>query len=223
MKIIRKYTCYVELEDILYLGVVPDDVLSEIKNKVYYSPFIKFIRFEKEESLKYFKKKKEIINYDSICNLSNDELDTKISEISVKLNNYSSKWLEASKQEREKLDNDNPYNSNIKSLKYMLESLKKYKDNRELYDKEIKQLSFNGIKKVKLNYVQAVTTTKPVARIPVPSSHMEELDRSIRNKCEQNARRRIQGEDTVKNYIVGQGTINFNSNTKEKVLKKTIN
>jgi hypothetical protein len=41
-------------------------------------------------------------------------------------------------------------------------------------------------KKVKLNYMPAVTKIEPVRTIPVSSSEMEKLDRSIREKCKQN-------------------------------------
>ena len=43
-----------------------------------------------------------------------------------------------------------------------------------------------AIKRVKINYLSAVSKTPPVDRIAVPSSHMEELDRAIRQKVRQN-------------------------------------
>ena len=42
------------------------------------------------------------------------------------------------------------------------------------------------IKKVKLNYISAVSHTPPKAIIPVSSAKMEELDRAIREKTGQN-------------------------------------
>ena len=42
------------------------------------------------------------------------------------------------------------------------------------------------IKKVKINYMSAVSHTPPKARIPVSSAKMEELDRAIREKTGQN-------------------------------------
>ena len=41
------------------------------------------------------------------------------------------------------------------------------------------------IKKVKLNYMSAVSRTPPKARIPVSSARMEELDKAIREKTKQ--------------------------------------
>ena len=211
MKIIRKYTCYVELEDIEYLGVLPRNVVSEIKDRVFYSPFIKFIRFDKDESLDFFRQKEDIIDYDSICNLTEEELTIKINETKEKLDEYATRWLNASSREREKLDNDTEYNSNIKSLKYTLESLKKYRDNKELYDREISNLTFNEIKKVKLNYVSAFTRTQPVESIPVSASEMEKLDQSIKSKCKQNAYERQRGIEEAKNFRVGSSQIDTTS------------
>ena len=42
------------------------------------------------------------------------------------------------------------------------------------------------IKKVKLNYISAVSHAPPKARIAVSSAKMEELDRAIRKKTSQN-------------------------------------
>ena len=42
------------------------------------------------------------------------------------------------------------------------------------------------IKKVKLNYMSAVSRTPPKARIPVSSACMEELNKAIREKTKQN-------------------------------------
>lgn len=43
-----------------------------------------------------------------------------------------------------------------------------------------------AIKRVKLNYMSAVSKTPPVGKTVIPSSHMEELDRAIRQKVRQN-------------------------------------
>lgn len=52
------------------------------------------------------------------------------------------------------------------------------------FNKEIERKKFI---KAKLNYMSAVgPKTEPVSRIPVSSSKLEELDRSIREKSRQN-------------------------------------
>ena len=222
MKIIRKYTCYAELEDIEYLGVLPRNVVSEIKDRVFYSPFIKFIRFDKDESLDFFRQKGDIIDYDSICNLTDEELTIKINETKEKLDEYATRWLNASSRERKKLDNDTEYNLNSRTLKYTLESLTKYRNNKELYDREISNLTFNEIKKVELNYVPAFTRTQPVERIPVSASEMEKLDQSIKSKCKQNAYERQQGIEAAKNFRVGSSQIKEEAKKLVKEIKNDI-
>lgn len=43
-----------------------------------------------------------------------------------------------------------------------------------------------SIKKVSLNYMSAVTKTRPVAKVKVSSAKLEELDYAIKGKIEQN-------------------------------------
>lgn len=54
-----------------------------------------------------------------------------------------------------------------------------------------------SIKKAKLNYMSAVSNTPPVALVAVPSSHMEELDRAIRQKVRQNEAEHIASIETI--------------------------
>lgn len=59
-----------------------------------------------------------------------------------------------------------------------------------------------AIKKVKLNYMSAVSKTPPVKKIPVSSSRMEELDRAIRQKIRQNEAERAASMEVAGRYIV---------------------
>lgn len=59
-----------------------------------------------------------------------------------------------------------------------------------------------AIKKVKLNYMSAVSKTSPVKRIPVSSSRMEELDRAIRQKIRQNEVERAASIEVAGRYTV---------------------
>ena len=58
------------------------------------------------------------------------------------------------------------------------------------------------IKRVKLNYMPAVSKTPPVGKITVHSSEMEKLDRSIREKCEQRADLENRARENFKDSIV---------------------
>ena len=128
-------------------------------------------------------------------------------EIENKLENLSLKWLNASINTREKLDKDKEYNFNVKSLKYYIESINKYINTKELYDREISTLSFNNFKKVELKRYSAVSRIEPVSRIPVSSSEMEKLNQSIKSKCKQNANKQARGRDAAKDFHVGTSAV----------------
>ena len=201
MKIIRNGVCYIEREDIDFVGVLPQNICSVIQWDVYYS--IKFIllKLKDKESVQYFSDKDFILDYDMVKDLSTQELEKMKKEIENKLENLSLKWLNASINIREKLDKDKEYNFNVKSLKYYIESINKYINNKELYDREISTLSFNNFKKVELKRYSAVSRTEPVSRIPVSSSEMEKLNQSIKSKCKQNANEQARGRDAAKDFI----------------------
>ena len=59
-----------------------------------------------------------------------------------------------------------------------------------------------AIKKVKLNYMSAVSKTPPMKKIPVSSSRMEELDRTIRQKISQNKAERAASMEVAEQYTV---------------------
>ena len=58
------------------------------------------------------------------------------------------------------------------------------------------------IKKVELNHMSAVSRTPPKARIPVSSTCMEELDRTIRQKTKQNTAQFNIARDNFKDDVV---------------------
>ncbi len=59
-----------------------------------------------------------------------------------------------------------------------------------------------AIKRVKLNYISAVSKTPPAEKVVIPGSHMEELDRTIRQKIRQNEAERAAGMEAASRYIV---------------------
>lgn len=59
-----------------------------------------------------------------------------------------------------------------------------------------------AIKRVKLNYMSAVSKTPPVQKIAVSSSRMEELDRAIRKKIRQNEAERAASIEVAGRYTV---------------------
>lgn len=164
MKIIRNGICYIEKDDILAIDELNDCVLEEINWKESYSSFFKISKFENQESVSFFQRIKFIPDYDAVKDLQLDELGSYI-----------------------KIFADRMKNTDNFGQKYYLQSLVTYFDNKELYDKAFSALPFdNFIKRVKLNYRSEVGHTKPVMTIPISSAKIQELDRSIHDKCKQN-------------------------------------
>ena len=130
MKIIRNGICYIEREDIDFIGVLPQNTCSVIQWDVYYSIKFKLLRLKDKESVQYFSDKDFILDYDMVKDLSTQELEEMRKEIEDKLEHLSLKRLNASINTREKLDKDKEYNFNIKSLKYYIESINKYINNK---------------------------------------------------------------------------------------------
>ena len=58
------------------------------------------------------------------------------------------------------------------------------------------------VEKVPLNYRPAVKKTLPIREIEIPASHMEALDRSIRQKVRQAEVNRTSSTEAVKDHIV---------------------
>lgn len=138
MKIIKNDVCYVEVEDLVFFSPLPQEVFCELKAYCYKN--IRFEKFSKKESVNFFKKNEYIIDYDTIKDISLDELDYKIREIKDKLNHLSLKWLNGSQNERKKLDKDTQYNKLVNNLKYILKTLENYKNNKSTYDNEINEI-----------------------------------------------------------------------------------
>lgn len=81
----------------------------------------------------------------------------------------------------------------MKRIKHILEVLKC------MYEIGEKNMA---IKRVKLDYMSAVSETPPVGKITIPSSHIEELDRAIRQKVRQNEAERAASMEAASRYIV---------------------
>lgn len=173
--------------------------------------FSKHERILNNDSVAYGDHKllEQSLDYDMVKDLSTQELEEMRKEIEDKLEHLSLKWLNASINTREKLDKDKEYNFNIKSLKYYIESINKYINNKEIYDSEISTLSFNNFKKVELKRYPAVSRTESISRIPVSSSEMEKLNQSIRSKCKQNASEQTRGRDAAKDFITGSTNLSI--------------
>lgn len=214
MKIIRNGICYIEQTDIIFLQEIPRNILSE--RSCNYSFGIPFDKYTTEKAVSFFQNTECILDYDSISNLSMEELDEEINKTYTEMNELSRKILDSSYCINNKylktIERDTNIDKMMEFLKHRLTSLISYKDNRELYDKAVNNLSFSkGINRVPLKYVSAVSHTEPVERIVISSSRMEELNRCIRAKCKQNEREQIASKLAAREYFVGIGISSANS------------
>lgn len=138
MKIIRNGVCYVEKNDILFLGMLPEEIVE--------APFIvesKWIKFENQKAVNFFRETEVIIDYDELSNKKEEELLEIENKVEKELNDICTKWLYASSYYRRNLDKDPEYNEKIKELKYLLATIKNYLSEKTNYDSEIRQLSFD--------------------------------------------------------------------------------
>lgn len=131
MKIKRAGKLFIQLTDLLYLEKLPKFVCDEIPKREYISDC--FIIFENKESIDFLEKKEEIIDYDTVCNLTNLELCELIISLYKQLDQYCQKFLNSSEITRKRLLNTDEYNSKISTLKYKISTLEFYKDNRSKY------------------------------------------------------------------------------------------
>lgn len=138
MKVIRNGVCYVEKNDILFLGMLPEEIVE--------APFIiesKWVKFENQKAVNFFRETEVIIDYDELSNKKEEELLETENKVEKELNDICTKWLYASSYYRRNLDKDPEYNEKIKELKYLLATIKNYLIEKTNYDNEIRQLSFD--------------------------------------------------------------------------------
>lgn len=137
MKVIRNSVCYVEKNDILFLGMLPEEIVE--------APFIvesKWVKFENQKAVNFFRETEVIIDYDELSSKKEEELLETENKVEKELNDICTKWLYASSYYRRNLDKDPEYNEKIKELKYLLATIKNYLIEKTNYDNEIRQLSF---------------------------------------------------------------------------------
>ena len=125
MKLIIKGKVYVEIEDLVFIGNLPNYITEEItQNK------IGIELFKNPRSIDYFTKKYEIIDYNNVKWLSEEKL-------------YD--IIHAIYEECFKIEMNYPKSVNnilkLEKYEYMVRTLKKYIDYRKLIDKKFYNVS----------------------------------------------------------------------------------
>ena len=127
MKLKREDKMYVQLKDILFLGVMPSYVCKEMK--IFYNQDC-FLLFKDKRSVEFFESKEEIVDYNFVSSLSDAELDDEILKLYSKLNDYSLEWLQDSQNYRKLHLSSKEYHSKITSLEYKITAFISFRKNR---------------------------------------------------------------------------------------------
>ena len=130
MKILRNGKIYIDKNDLTYFERVPNFIFHEFDN---YFNYDKFMVFSNSEAINYFLDS-FIINYDDVKKLTNDELKKKIEDLKKRLYLMKFNWLKSNYDVKKNLSLNIKRRAITKYLKYLLETLIYYKDNREYYD-----------------------------------------------------------------------------------------
>ncbi len=135
MKVIRNNVCFVEVDDLLRCPV-PSTI-----NTFIWLNNCRFASFVDKDEISYFQDRKDIVDYDEVSNITEDELDNKIKEVYVVLRKSANEWLNANTSE--KIDNNIELYKQIKECTAIYECLSNYKLNREYYDNLVKELELS--------------------------------------------------------------------------------
>ena len=138
MKIFRNGICYVNADRVT--GSLPINFKFERLRRNRYI----FLALNDDSSINYIMNRKDIVNYDDVCLLTEEELKTKIKEVSVILTQYVLKYLKASSDYQKKVDNNEDTNENYKLYDSIYKQLFDYQNNREEIDNVISSIVNNN-------------------------------------------------------------------------------
>lgn len=91
MKLFRNNGVYVEVKDIEYLKLLPEEISREIPSVIEYG----VVKFTSPNAIDFFKNKEEILDYDYVSNLDSKELNK---EIKLRRNKLNSNKLSTNKK-----------------------------------------------------------------------------------------------------------------------------
>ena len=149
MKVIRNGICFVELEDLEYKKELPTVVDKERNKKIFYSTYINFEKFMVEDSVHYFIEQQDILDYDQLCLMSEEQLDMKINFLksylfSLEQTLASLSYGVVDMDLRVSMIKEKNINLAIQKTLHTLKQLVEFKEKRSLYDREIQYLHFEN-------------------------------------------------------------------------------
>lgn len=143
MKLFKNDICYVEFKDLIEIGF-PEKFNYD---KEFYEEN-EYVVFTDEKDINYIKNREDIIDYDTVCFLSNEELDNKISEIEHELEPLYLQISSTSKESKKNLFEDEEFKNTLFKLDKIYYDLIHYRNNKTEEDEKILSvLSENNITK----------------------------------------------------------------------------
>ena len=91
MKRLENNTLYVDVEDLIYLGLIAP--MSEFELKKFYNSKNNALPFTSPESIKYFQDNKDILDYDYLNTLSSEELRKMLISIEERIFYYEHQFF----------------------------------------------------------------------------------------------------------------------------------
>lgn len=145
MKIFRDNVCYVNIKDLVGYNL-PDDLNFDKSNYEEND----YVMFTEQKDIEYVKNREDIIDYDYVSSLTDDELDKKIKRIEHDLEPYYKEIKDASSTDRIFLFKNGEFRQEFFKLDKIYYDLIHYRNNREYEDdKVLLLLSDNVIKKTR--------------------------------------------------------------------------
>lgn len=132
MKVIRNNVCFVEVDDLLRCPV-PSTI-----NTFIWINNCRFASFVDKDEIKYFQSRKDIVDYDEVAKLSDEELNRRINNVYLILRNATNQWLNANTLE--KINKNIGLYQQIKEYTAVYECLSNYILNRGYFDDLVKEL-----------------------------------------------------------------------------------
>ena len=138
MKVFRDGICYVDFMDITRFAVPTYFVMDQ---KEYEDG--EMVVIDDPKSIEYIKSREDILDFDEISKLDEQELDLKIKEAHDSLEIYAKRLLDLSIAFRNNLYKDDKFMNEYKIKQYVYYSLLDYKLNEEKVDDTISTFVFN--------------------------------------------------------------------------------
>lgn len=135
MKVFRNNNCYVTVHD-LFKRELPSYFKLDIP-VIYENGFIVITD---QKSIDYLKEREDILNYDDVKSLTEDELNEKVNDAYITMDNYAKKWMD-SNDNKTIVSEDRKYLSKTFISLSIYNEIKNYQCNRISTDKSIESIT----------------------------------------------------------------------------------